>query len=184
MHNKISLLLVLFAFLPIQALAENSSNSQAVTELAKSALPRGIIIVDDRETPALVLKDIDGESFDLSQLRGKWVFTHFWASWCGPCRKEMPTIQAISDEFKDSGLSIVLINTSEDEDTVFDFLSTVAPDMNTLLDSDGKATEQWQPRGLPSTYFVDPEGKIRYIALGGRPWDEGEYLEFLKGLIK
>jgi thiol-disulfide isomerase/thioredoxin len=83
----------------------------------------------------------------LSQSRGKWVFTHFWASWCGPCRKEMPTIQAIADEFKDSGLTIVLINTSEDEDTVFDFLSTVAPDMNTLLDSDGKVTEQWQPQG-------------------------------------
>ena len=96
----------------------------------------------------------------------------------------MPTIQAIDAEFKDSGLVIVLINTAEDEDTVFDFLGTVAPDMNTLLDSDGLATEQWQPRGLPSTYFVDPEGRLRYIALGGRPWDKGAYLGFLKGLIK
>ena len=151
---------------------------------ATQALPRGIITVDGRDAPALVLNDITGDSYDLSQSRGKWVFAHFWASWCGPCRREMPTIQAIAAEFKNTGLTIVLINTAEDEDTVFDFLGSVAPDMNTLLDSDGLATEQWQPRGLPSTYFVDPEGKLRYIALGGRPWDKGAYLGFLKGLIK
>lgn len=179
MHTKIKLFIILLALLPAHTYAENSANIQARPEL-----PRGIIVVDGRDAPALVLKDINGETFDLTKSRGKWVFTHFWASWCGPCRMEMPTIQAISSEFKDSALTIVLINTSEDEDTVFDFLSTVAPDMNTLLDSDGKVTEQWQPRGLPSTYFVDPEGKLRYIALGGRPWDKGEYLGFLKELIK
>jgi len=184
MQTKIKIILILLALLPIQVLAENPAKVQDTSVLPKPALPRGIIVIDGRDAPALVLKDINGDTFDLSQSRGKWVFTHFWASWCGPCRKEMPTIQAIADEFKDSGLTIVLINTSEDEDTVFDFLSTVAPDMNTLLDSDGKVTEQWQPRGLPSTYFVDPEGKLRYIALGGRPWDKGEYLGFLKELIK
>ena len=180
MHSKIiSFVTSLLILLSIQVSADNSTPT-----LPKSELPRGIISVDGRDAPALVLNDINGDSFDLSQYRGKWVFTHFWASWCGPCRREMPTIQAIAGEFRDSGLSIVLINTSEDEDTVFDFLGTVAPDMNSLLDSDGKVTEQWQPRGLPSTYFVDPEGKLRYIALGGRPWDKGEYLGFLKGLIK
>ena len=170
---------VLLALLPILATADDTSKPAG-----GSQLPRGIITVDGKDAPELVLKDVNGEIWDLTKSRGKWVFVHFWASWCGPCRKEMPTIQAIASEFKDSGLSIVLVNTSEDEDTIFDFLSTVAPDMNTLLDSDGKVTERWQPRGLPSTYFVDPEGKLRYIALGGRPWDKGEYLGFLKGLIK
>ncbi len=167
----------LLIFLSTQAVADNPAKPQTTSEL-----PRGIITVDGRDAPELVLKDINGESYDLSKSRGKWVFMHFWASWCGPCRKEMPTIQAIASQFKDSGLSIVLVNTSEDEDTVFDFLGTVAPDMNTLLDSDGNVTERWQPRGLPSTYFVDPEGKLRFIALGGRPWDKDEYLGFLKDL--
>lgn len=177
--RAISSAAVLLVLLPILASANNTSKSPGIVQL-----PRGIITVDGRDAPALVLKDINAEPWDLSTSRGKWVFVHFWASWCGPCRKEMPTIQAIASEFKDSGLNIVLVNTSEDEDTVFDFLSTVAPDMNTLLDSDGKVTERWQPRGLPSTYFVDPEGKLRYVALGGRPWDKGEYLGFLKGLIQ
>ena len=174
LNRRTFIITIFLALLPLQTGADGAAQT----------LPRGIITVDGRDAPPLVLNDINGDSFDLSQFRGKWVFTHFWASWCGPCRREMPTIQAIDSEFKDSGLVIVLINTAEDEDTVFDFLGTVAPDMNTLLDSDGLATEQWQPRGLPSTYFVDPEGKLRYIALGGRPWDKGAYLGFLKGLIK
>jgi thiol-disulfide isomerase/thioredoxin len=153
MHSKINFFIILLSLLPMQVNADTSTPAPHTAEL-----PRGIITVDDRDAPDLVLNDMDGNTFDLSIMRGKWVFAHFWASWCGPCRREMPTIQAIAEEFRDSGLSIVLINTSEDEDTVFDFLGIVAPDMNTLLDSDGKVTEQWQPRGLPSTYFVDPEG--------------------------
>ena len=178
MYSKIiyrTLTAALLVLLSLQGVAD---------EAAGQSLPRGIITLDGRAASAVTLKDLDGNSFDLSSQRGKWTFLHFWASWCGPCRKEMPTIQAIWSEFQDTDLAIVLVNTAEDEDTVFNFMGIVAPDMNTLLDSDGKVTERWQPRGLPSTFFIDPEGKLRYLALGGRPWDKGEYLAFLKGLIK
>jgi thiol-disulfide isomerase/thioredoxin len=168
------MLIVMLGMLAIPALAGTQD---------EPSLPRGVITVDVRDAPSLSLKNMDGEPYDVADSRGKWVFMHFWASWCGPCRREMPTIQAISDEFEGTDLQITLVNTAEDEDTVFDFMGIVAPDMDTLLDSDGQVTEKWQPRGLPATYFVDPEGKLRYIALGGRPWDEGEYLAFLKGLI-
>jgi thiol-disulfide isomerase/thioredoxin len=162
----------------VAAPAHSESQGNQLTNL-----PKGVITVDGRDAPPLALANMDGETYDLAQSKGKWVFVHFWASWCGPCRKEMPTIQAIVDQFADSDLHIVLVNTAEDEDTVFNFLGIVAPDMDSLLDSDGSVTEAWQPRGLPSTYFVDPQGKLRYVALGGRPWDEGEYLGFLKMLI-
>lgn len=178
MYSKIiyrTLTAALLVLLSLQGLAD---------ETASQSLPRGIITLDGRAATAVTLKDLDGNSFDLSAQRGKWTFLHFWASWCGPCRKEMPTIQAIWSEFQGTDLAIVLVNTAEDEDTVFNFMGIVAPDMNTLLDSDGKVTERWQPRGLPSTFFIDPEGKLRYLALGGRPWDKGEYLAFLKSLIK
>jgi hypothetical protein len=59
----------------------------------------------------------------------------------------------------------------------------VAPDIVPLMDSDGAVTERWQPRGLPATFFVDPEGRLRYLALGGRPWDTPAYLGFINGLI-
>jgi thiol-disulfide isomerase/thioredoxin len=149
---------------------------------AAEDIPKGLITLDGRQAPPLVLNDLDGESWDISKAKGRWLFVHFWASWCGPCRKEMPTIQAIYNQFDKSELEIVIINTAESEDTVFSFLASIQMDLNPLLDRDGLVTEQWQPRGLPSTFFVDPDGKLRYLALGGRPWDSPAYLAFLKRL--
>jgi len=146
--------------------------------------PKGILTLDGRDAPPLVLNNMDGESWDISDSRGHWVFVHFWATWCGPCRKEMPTIQAIYPEFDPQQLEIVLINTAENEDTVFSFLASVAPDLEPLMDIDGLVTERWQPRGLPASFFVDPEGKLRYLALGGRPWNTPAYLDFIKSLIR
>ncbi len=148
----------------------------------QTGLPGGVIPVDGHAAPPLRLADLDGEAFDLRELRGRWVFVHFWASWCGPCRKEMPAIQRMSDSLRDSALAIVLVNTAETEDAVFSFLGIVAPALTTLMDSDGLVTEQWQPRGLPASFLVDPRGRVSYLALGGRPWDQDSYLDFLRAL--
>ncbi len=164
---KITLLLLIFNF------------NQALADIK---LPEGIITLDGRNAPDLKLKDIDGEAFDLSKSRGKWAFVHFWATWCGPCRKEMPTIQTILSQYKKSNIDFYIVNTAESEDAVFSFLGLLAPDVNSLLDEDGLVTEMWQPRGLPATYFVDPKGRLRYLALGGRPWDENIYRQFLNQL--
>lgn len=147
-------------------------------------LPKGVIPLADKTTKPLILNDMDGEQRDIANERGHWVFVHFWASWCGPCRREMPTIQKIVSELEQDKMVIYLINTAEDEDTVFEFLSSVAPDLNPLMDTDGLVTERWQPRGLPATFLVDPNGIPRYVALGGRPWDQAQYLDFLKSLYQ
>jgi len=131
----------------------------------------------------MTLHDLDGETYSLKQDKGAWVFVHFWASWCGPCREEMPAIQNMINTLQADGLKIAMINTAEDEDTVFSFLSAYAPDIRPLMDRDGQVTEKWQPRGLPATYLVDPDGQIRYQALGGRDWDSPPYMTFLRGLI-
>jgi len=146
------------------------------------SLPKGIITLDGRPAPALVLNDMEENTFDLKKSRGHWVFVHFWATWCGPCRREMPTIQSLSEMISNSDIEIVLVNTAESEDTVFSFLGIVAPDLNPLLDTDGLVTEKWQPRGLPATFFVSPQGKLRYLALGGRDWNKPAYLSFIKNL--
>ena len=122
--------------------------------LAIERLPKGILVLDGRSAPPLMLLNMDGEAWDINNARGRWLFVHFWASWCGPCRREMPTIQAIFQKFEPSELEIVLVNTAESEDTVFEFLAAVAPDINPLMDSDGLVTERWQPRGLPASFFV------------------------------
>lgn len=157
----------------------------AFNSVAASKLPKGIIQLDGMSAPALVLTDLEGSTtYDINNAKGRWVFVHFWATWCGPCRREMPLIQTIYPQFKNSRLEIILVNTAESEDVVFTFMGDVAPDLNPLLDLDGSVTERWQPRGLPATYLVDPNGKLRYVALGGRPWDKPVYLDFLQQLIK
>lgn len=146
-------------------------------------LPDGIIRLEPYPAPALQLNDMDGVAYNLQDYKGALVFVHFWASWCGPCRKEMPAIQHMAEILEPEGLKIALLNTAEDEDTVFSFLAVYAPDMRPLMDLDGQATEAWKPRGLPATYLVDQQGRVRYQALGGRPWDETIYLDFLRALM-
>ncbi|MEA3410999.1 MAG: TlpA disulfide reductase family protein [Pseudomonadota bacterium] len=145
-------------------------------------LPKGILRVDTLTAPPLELQDMDGEIRSLRDSAGRWTFVHFWASWCGPCREEMPTIQRMSEALGPELLDILMVNTAETEDQVFMFLSAVAPDLETLMDPDGKVTGVWQPRGLPSTFLVDPEGRIHYQALGGRPWNTPPYIDFLRQL--
>jgi thiol-disulfide isomerase/thioredoxin len=146
------------------------------------SLPPGIMVVDGPSAPALRLNSIDGEAYDLAGARGHWVFVHFWASWCGPCKREMPAIQRTISRLQAGRIEFVMVNTAETEDAVFTFLAAVAPDVTPLMDTQGLVTEQWQPRGLPASFLVDPQGRIRYQALGGREWDTPPYLDFLRRL--
>ncbi|MDX2478088.1 MAG: TlpA disulfide reductase family protein [Gammaproteobacteria bacterium] len=147
-------------------------------------LPAGIIKTPPFEAPVLKISDIDGIPFNPSEYQGKWFFVHFWASWCVPCRREVPAIQKMWQVMQEEGLALAFINTSEDEDTVFSFLSIHAPELRALMDNDGQVTEMWQPRGLPATYLVDPKGIVRYQALGGREWHTPNYINFLRSLLK
>lgn len=157
----------------------------ALVASAQAALPpapSGLLTLAPKPAPALKLKNADGKSFDLKQNRGHWTLVHFWASWCGPCRKEMPTLQAMATKLP--ALKVVLINTAETDDEVFSFLATVSPDLDSLLDRDGSVTERWRPRGLPSSFIVDRKGQLRYLALGGRDWTSPAYFNFLAALVK
>ena len=145
-------------------------------------LPPGVMRIAGTPAPALQLDNLDGDAYDLAETRGHWRFVHFWASWCGPCRREMPRIQQMITLLEDSDIEFLIINTAETEDEVFTFLGIVAPELVPLMDTDGLVTEAWQPRGLPATYLVDPEGHIQYQALGGREWEQPAYLDFLRNL--
>ena len=144
--------------------------------------PKGIRHYEIGKAPEFSLTDMDGEPFTLESTRGKWVFLHFWASWCGPCREEMPAIQQMRSTFDNDKFEIVLINTAENEDTIFSFLGEIGMDMNSLMDTDGLVTEKYKPRGLPTTILIDPNGLVQYQAIGGREWHLPEYIDFLRQL--
>ena len=171
-HSLLAVLVLVITASPIFA-----------ADTTQSATPFGIRVYETGKAPNFTLNDIDGEAFELDSTRGKWVFLHFWASWCGPCREEMPAIQKLSEAIDQDSLPIVMINTAEDEDTIFSFLGEVQVDINSLMDADGQVTEVWKPRGLPTTFLIDPEGYVRYQAIGGRDWHKPEYISFLLNLI-
>ena len=145
--------------------------------------PKGIRHYEIGEAPEFTVTDMDGEPFTLASTRGKWVFLHFWASWCGPCREEMPAIQQMTETFNNDKIEFVLINTAENEDTIFSFLGEIGMDMNSLMDADGLVTEKYKPRGLPTTILIDPNGNVQYQAIGGREWHNAEYINFLRKLV-
>jgi thiol-disulfide isomerase/thioredoxin len=145
--------------------------------------PKGIRHYEIGPAPGFTLVDIDGDRFTLDTFKGRWVFLHFWASWCGPCREEMPTIQRMSEGFSDDEFAVLLVNTAEDEDTIFSFLAEIDTDLKSLMDADGQVTEKFRPRGLPTTILIDPQGLVQYQAIGGREWHQAQYTDFLQALL-
>jgi len=123
--------------------------------------------------PSLRLKNMDDEIVDIKDLKGKVVVVNFWATWCPPCRREMGSLERLHLATKDKNVVILAVNIGEDVDTVFSFMGQVdpSPSFPILFDLEAYSMKQWKVHGLPTTYIVNPEGKIVYRAIGGREFD-------------
>jgi peroxiredoxin len=134
---------------------------------------------DRPQAPDFTLKDLSGKSHSLSDYRGKVVLVNFWATWCPPCRKELPSMQRAWEQLRKDNVELLAIDVGEDEETVFVFTGemSVEPGFPILLDTEGKVSSAWPVRGLPTTFVVDRKGRIAYSAVGGREWDDPELLE-------
>ncbi len=113
-----------------------------------------------RPAPALKLIDLDGKLHDLGALKGKVVVVNFWATWCPPCRREMPSLERLRQTLP--GVAILAVDVGEDTDTVFAFTGQLepAPNFPILLDLDSSAMQGWKVKGLPTTFVVDPQGRV------------------------
>jgi peroxiredoxin len=120
--------------------------------------------------PAFALKSLDGTSHRLSDYRGKVVLINFWATWCAPCRDEMPSIQELSDKLKGKPFVVLAINLDEPESRVRKFLTQMKVDFPILLDPGREVARQWDARILPASFIIGPDGRIRYSLVGELNW--------------
>jgi thiol-disulfide isomerase/thioredoxin len=134
--------------------------------------------------PALALDIVDGGKLKLSDLRGKVVVVNFWATWCPPCRREMPSLERLKGLMQGEPFEIVAINAGEDEDEIAEFRGTIKPALTFrfALDPKAEALKAFSVTGLPATFVIDRQGQVAYRALGARMFDDPAIVGILSAL--
>ncbi|MBS4099498.1 MAG: TlpA family protein disulfide reductase [Sulfuricella sp.] len=133
-------------------------------------------------TPPLALKDLSGTSHDLRNYAGKVVMVQFWATYCAPCIKEMPSVERLKIKLAGKPFAILAVNMGEDEKEVRAFLKKLKVDFTILMDTDAQAIGDWKVFVAPSTFIVDVQGKIRYTLQGGAEWDTPELMQAIEAM--
>ena len=121
-------------------------------------------------TPGLELRELDGRVHRLADYRGRVVLVNFWATWCVPCRDEMPSIQRLKEKLAGRPFEVLAVNLDEPEARVRKFLSQMKVDFTVLLDPEKKVARAWDARILPASFVIGPDGGIRYSLVGELDW--------------
>ena len=123
----------------------------------------------EHPAPEFTLPGLGGAQVALSDFRGRVLLVNVWATWCPPCRAEMPTIQAAYEHYHDQGFAVVAVNLQEDSSAVATFMREHELTFPALLDADGRVSQSYQAVSLPSSFFVDRQGIIRAVYHGPIP---------------
>ncbi len=134
--------------------------------------------------PDFTLKSRSGENVKLSELRGDVVMINFWASWCAPCRQEMPLLEEMYKKYAELGFVLLGVNVEEDSSKARELLREVPVSFPILYDTENVVTKLYKVVAMPSTVMVDRDGKMRYLHRGYLPGYELEYIKQIKELIR
>lgn len=134
-------------------------------------------------TPSLELKDLSGKPHKLQDYRGKVVMVQFWATYCAPCLKEMPSMVRLEKKLAGKPFAILAVNMGESNKEVQDFLAKMKVDFTILMDGDGNALGDWKVFVAPSSFVLDPQGELRYTVQGGVQWDDAENVKAIAALL-
>jgi thiol-disulfide isomerase/thioredoxin len=140
----------------------------------------------DVKTPAVFnLPDLDGKYINATDLKGSYVLVNFWATWCKPCVRELPSLNNLHKIFEDSNnFKLVAINVGQSKKVINEFINNKSPiDFMVLVDEQIELTD-WEVSAIPTTYLVDDKGTIIYKVEGEREWDSEEFTSFIKSFIK
>ena len=139
----------------------------------------------DKRVPDFFLKDLTGKKVEIKQYKGKIIFLNFWATWCGPCKEEMPSLEVLHRQFK--GENFVLMTISVDYEgliPVREFLNKQRYTFPVLLDPNGEVLDLFEVKGIPTTFIIDKRGRVIGRAIGPRDWKSPEVFSLIKLLIE
>jgi peroxiredoxin len=133
--------------------------------------------------PDFALKSRTGENLKLSEFRGDVVMINFWASWCGPCRQEMPLLDTLYKRYSQLGFTLLGVNVEEDSKAAEVMLKDVPVSFHVLFDNQNKVSKLYDVNAMPTTIIIDRDGKVRHVHKGFQPGYELEYEKQIKALI-
>jgi thiol-disulfide isomerase/thioredoxin len=134
------------------------------------------------KTPALKLADAEGRERPLSEWRGKTVVVNFWATWCEPCREEMPSLERLKGRFAGKPFDIVGVNVGESPERVARFTRDVPVTFPIVYDRHSATAKAWKVRGYPTSYVIGPDGRIRYYFVGELDWASDEVVRVIESV--
>lgn len=135
------------------------------------------------DAPDFSLPDLSGKQIPLKQLRGKLVFLNFFATWCGPCREEMPGMERLHRAHQDKGLVVLAVNLQEGAKTIRPFVQSLKLSFPTVMDTEGAVSREYGVRALPVSFLIGRDGKILWRAIGGRDWESPQARSYFAQLV-
>jgi len=154
----------------------------AMAERSQEA-PAGLVAAG-APAPDFTLKDLAGTSVTLSKYRGKVVFLNFWASWCPPCRAEMPSMERLYEVYANDDFVMLAVNVEQDAAAVRAFVQKHAHTFPVLLDPEATAQRLYGVDRFPETFLIDREGRVVERYIGARDWSSVDFLKKIKSMLK
>lgn len=149
----------------------------AATSLASSGL-------EGQAAPDFALKSSTGENLRLSEYRGDVVMINFWATWCGPCRQEMPLLDELYTRYERVGFNLLGVNIDDDSRRAMKMIEELGVNFPVLFDARKEVSELYEVNAMPVTVLVDREGNVRYVHHGYKPGYEEKYLDQVRSLLR
>jgi thiol-disulfide isomerase/thioredoxin len=164
----------------MQALVRQWISGLLLAVVATGSVAEGINV------PArdFTLDSNQGENLRLENFRGQVVMLNFWASWCGPCRQEMPIMDSLYQQYKDLGFTVLAVNVDANRDEADRFLDAVPVSFPILYDTQSRVSKLYQVDAMPTTVMIDRDGNARYLHRGYQPGYEDDYRKQVKALVR
>ena len=154
------------------------------TALTATLAVSSLVSASTSVAPGFALPSRSGDTISLEQLKGQVVMINFWASWCGPCRQEMPLLDQMYKRYSPLGFTLLGVNVEAHSKDAEKLLANVPVSFPVLFDKENKVSKMYDVNAMPSTVFIDRKGNVRYLHRGYKAGDEGEYLNQIRALLK